>query len=236
MAHKKYILLIDCETNIDDKVADFAAILVDRKGIIIKEMAVIIQKEFIGVDLFYDKKATGLWSYEYAKQKKAMYLEYLENGQRMMSSPNAINKWLNQVIGFCGGIENVELSAYNLAFDLSKCNNTSIDLSSFSNKFCLWQASVGNICNTRDYKAFMLENHLFNNKTQYGNMTLSTNAENVTSFLLGKMVIENHDALGDLRDFELAILNHIQKKRNWRKKITPYNWRAFQLKHHYVAK
>jgi hypothetical protein len=42
--------------------------------------------------------------------------------------------------------------------------------------------------------------------------------------------------LEDARDYELPILQLILKKKNWRDKVTPYNWREFQVKDNFVAK
>ena len=72
--------------------------------------------------------------------------------------------------------------------------------------------------------------------TQFGNMTFKTNAEMVCGFIQGEFKTEPHTALEDARDFELPILREIIKKKDWREKITPYNWREFQTKDHFVAK
>ena len=155
----------------------------------------------------------------------------LDNGIRMVASVNAINKWINQAIGKY----NPQLTAYNLAFDKSKCLNTGIDLSGFTQEFCLWQAAVGNICNKKQYRQFVLDNHLFNKPTQNGNMTFSTTAETVCGFIAGEFKIEPHTALEDARDFELPILHTIINKRDWREKMIPYNWKQFQVKDHFKA-
>jgi hypothetical protein len=150
----------------------------------------------------------------------------------MLASVNAVNKWINQVIGKY----DPSLTAYNLAFDKSKCANTGIDLSGFSDSFCLWGAAVGNICNKKDYRNFALQNHAFNKPTQHGNMTFQTNAEIVCGFINGQFEKEPHTALEDARDFELPILKAILKKRDWREKIKAYNWREFQTKDWFTAK
>lgn len=232
MAKKQYFAIVDTETTINDTVADFACIIVDREGNIFSQCAILVKDNFDTMELFYDKNAKGIWSLEYAKAKKADYMVMLNNGQRMMASVNAINKWLNQVIGKY----NPTLTAYNLAFDFGKCANTGIDLGIFNNKFCLWQAAVGNICQTKKYKQFAIENHAFNNVTEQGNMTFKTNAEVVCGFINNNFIDEPHTALEDARDFELPILTNILKKKAWRDNIKPYNWREFQVKDHYIAK
>lgn len=232
MAKKQFFAILDTETTIADTVADFAIIIVDRKGTIYNSCAVLVNGEFTAHELFFDKNAKGLWSLDYAKQKRANYNAMLNEGTRTLASVNAINKWINQAIGKY----NPTLTAYNLAFDKSKCLNTKIDLSGFNSEFCLWSAAVGNICNKKDFRSFALQNHAFNSATELGNMTFKTNAEIVCGFINGEFISEPHTALEDARDFELPILKAIVKKRNWRDNIKPYNWRDFQTKDWFVAK
>jgi hypothetical protein len=232
MAKKQYFAILDTETTIADTVADFAIVICDRQGKIYNQCAVLLKNHFDAFDLFYDKNVKGLWSFEYAQTKKVKYNEMLNSGSRMLASVSAINNWINQAIGKYDPI----LTAYNLAFDKSKCANTGIILDGFSENFCLWQAAVGNICNSKKFKQFCLENHAFNTPTEYGNMTFKTNAEVVCGFIQGEFVTEPHTALEDARDFELPILREILKKKNWKQKVTPYNWREFQTRDHFVAK
>lgn len=232
MAKKQFFAILDTETTMNNTVADFAIIIVDRNGIIHNQCAVMVKDHYGKFELFHDKAANDIWGYEGLERRKSNYVEMLNSGRRMLASVNAINTWINQAIGKY----NPELTAYNLAFDLDKCEKTQIDLSGFKSKFCLWQASVGNICNTKKYREFVLNDHGFNNKTQFGNMTIKTNAEIVAGFISGNVIDEPHTALEDARDFELPILIEILKKNKWREKITPYNWRAFQVKDHYQAK
>jgi len=67
-------------------------------------------------------------------------------------------------------------------------------------------------------------------------MTFKTNAEIVCGFINGGFVEEPHTAIEDARDFELPILREILKNKDWKKKVTPYNWREFQVKDHFTAK
>jgi len=232
MAKKQYFAIIDTETTINDIVADCAIIICDREGVIYNQMAVMVKDQFDTCELFYDITAKGLWSLEYAKMKRIKYNEMLNNGTRSLASVNAINKWINQAIGKYNPI----LTAYNLPFDANKCANTGIDLTGFTDRFDLWAASVGNICNRKAYKQFCLDNHLFNNRTEYGNMTFKTSAESVTGYLNGNMTDEPHTALEDVIDYELPILKHILKIKKWKDNIKPYNWREHQLKDSYTAK
>jgi hypothetical protein len=232
VAKKQFFCIIDSETTITDKVADFGAVICDRKGVIATKAAVMVRGVF-GVDkLFYDKNAEGIWSQASVTRRTDNYNQMLENGQRIMASVSAINIWLAKAIA----LYNPTLTAYNLPFDNSKCNNTGIDLTGFSDRFDLWGAAVGNICKTKPYKQFVLDNHLFNTPTVKGNMTFSTTAEAVTGFLSGNMTDEPHTSVEDIIGYELPTLVHILKKKNWRDKVTPYNWREFQVKDHFGAK
>ena len=232
MAKKQYFAIIDTETTIVDTVADCAIVICDRNGVIYNQMAVIIKDEFENNELFYDKNATGLWSLEYAKQKRAGYISMLNTGTRTMASVNAVNNWINKAVGKYNPI----LTAYNLPFDNTKCNNTKIDLSVFTDRFDLWGASIGNICNTKKYKQFILDNHLFTNRTELGNKSFKTSAEAVTGYLAGIMTDEPHTALEDIIGYELPVLINILKKKGWRDNIKPYNWREFQVKDHFQVK
>lgn len=229
MAKKQFFLIVDTETSIDDRVADFGAVVVDRKGIIHHQCAVMVNGVFGSVDLFYDKAATGLWAKSGLNRRTDNYNKMLENGSRTLASVNAINRWLEKV----SGKYNPTLTAYNLAFDSGKCKNTGIDLNMFSDRFCLWAAAVGNICSTKGYRQFVLQNHLFNSRTEKGNMTFSTTAESVAGYLAGEFKIEPHTAIEDAIDFELPILKHIIAKKGWKNKITPYSWNAHQVKDHF---
>lgn len=231
MAKKQFFLIVDTETTMQNTVADFGAVVCDRQGKIFTQCAVLVNGHYGNYELFHDKHANDIWGYGGLEKRKLAYTQMLDSGSRMLASVSAINRWLQQAIGKY----NPELTAYNLAFDKDKCQNTEIDLQGFSNSFCLWQAAVGNLCDTRDYRQFVLDNHGFNTPTGHGNMSMKTTAEMVAGFIGGEFKIEPHTALEDARDFELPILVEILKKKKWKEKITPYNWRAFQVKDHFKA-
>jgi len=232
MSKKQYFAILDTETTMQNTIADFAIIIVDRQGKIYNQCAVLVADHYGKYELFHDKNANDIWGYAGLNKRKANYVAMLDSGLRMLASVNAVNRWIQQAIGKYNPV----LTAYNIAFDADKCEKTAIDISGFSSQFCLWQAAVGNICNTKQYRNFVLENHSFNKVTEFGNMTFSTNAETVAGFIKGEFTLEPHTALEDARDFELPILTEVIKKRNWREKITPYNWREFQVKNHFTAK
>lgn len=231
MSRRQYWAILDTETTIQDTVCDIGIIVVDRTGKIYNQMGVLVSGHYGTFELFHDKNANDIWGYSGLNRRKENYIKMLDTGTRMLASVAAINKWINLAVGKY----NPTLTAYNLSFDKSKCLNTDIDLSAFSSEFCLWQASVGNICNTRNYRSFCLQNHGFNSVTQHGNMTYKTNAEMVCGFIKGEFTVEPHTALEDARDFELPILTHILKRKNWQDKITPYNWKNFQVRDSFKA-
>lgn len=231
MAKKQFFAILDTETTMVDTVADFAIIIVDRKGEIFTQCAVLVNGHYGTHELFHDKNANDIWGYVGLNRRKENYALMLSSGVRMVASVNAINNWIAKAVGKY----NPTLTAYNLAFDKDKCLKTGINLE-FKDSFCLWQAAVGNVCNTKDFKQFVLQNHAFNNTTEHGNKTFKTNAEIVCGYLNGEFITEPHTALEDARDFELPILKHILNKRDWKKKIVPYNWKEFQVKDHFTVK
>lgn len=227
----QHYMIVDTETTCEDTVADFGAIVCDNRGKIIDSLSVMILGEFDRVDLFYMNSGKS-WSRDAANRKRERYNQMINDGSRVLASRAYVNRWLSASIA----LYNPTLTAYNLAFDLVKCRNTAIDLDQFSDKFCLWHAAVGNICNTKRYRQFVCENHLFNAPTEKQNMTFQTNAEAVFGFINGSMVPEPHTAIEDARDFELPILKHIVAKKSWREKIVSYNWKDFQVCDHFKAK
>jgi hypothetical protein len=232
MAKKQWFCVVDVETSITDKVVDFGAAICDRNGSIVTQCAVMVNTVFGIDDLFYDRNASGIWAQSSVNRRMENYNNMLNSGSRMLASVNAVNRWLEKA----NGKYNPILTAYNLPFDTSKCANTGIDLSIFADRFDLWAAAVGNICNTKAFKQFVLNNHRFNNPTEKGNMTYKTDAETVTGFLSGNMSEEPHTSIEDIIGYEIPTLVHILKKKNWRKKITPYAWAQHQVKDHFGAK
>lgn len=232
MAKKQFFAILDTETTINDTVADFGMVICDRQGNIHNQCAVMVKDHFDKMELFYNPKDTGFWGKIAAENRRIKYTEMLNNGTRVLASVNAINSWIQKAIGRY----NPELTAYNLAFDVDKCRKTGIDLNGFKSRFCLWQAAVGNICNNKKFKEFVLQNHAFNNVTEKGNLTFKTNAEIVAGYLNGEFIEEPHTAIEDAIDFELPILKHILTKRDWKEKITPYDWNKFQVRNHFQVK
>jgi len=231
VAKKQFFLIVDTETTVKDTVADFGAIVVDRKGAIHTQCAVLLRDHFDILELFYTGE-TGFWGKSSAARRREAYTKMLNEGSRMLASVAAVNRWLEKVSGKYAPT----LTAYNLPFDSDKCQRTGIDLNTFPTRFCLWAAASNTICRSKAYRNFVLENHLFNTPTEKGNMTYKTDAESVAGYLAGQMVKEPHTAIEDAIHFELPILTAILKRKAWRDSVKPYDWKAFQVKSHFVAR
>ena len=237
---KDYVITIDCETSLDSMVADFAAVVSDRKGNIVNQCAVLVAGVYDDREmhpLFYDAYAGDLWGKNNLPVRYAKYDAMLESGARMIASPSAINRWLDRA----ATTFNPVLTAYNLAFDLGKCANTGIDLTMFTRSFCLWQAAYTKWGSNKKFLQFVLDNHAFNNPTKYGNMTFKTNAEIMARFVLNmpELQDEPHTALEDIIFYELPILNALLKTTSTKKLIEnskPYNWKACQVKDFYKVR
>ncbi len=231
MAKKQFFLIVDSETTVKDTVADFGAIVVDRKGRIYHQCAVMVAEQFRVRELFYSGNS-GFWAKASASKRQQAYEQMLNQGTRLIASIAAINRWLEKV----SGKYSPTLTAYNLAFDADKCQRTGIDLNIFSERFCLWSAASSTLCLTKAYKQFAIDHHLFNAPTDKGNMTYKTDAESVASFLAGQMLKEPHTAIEDAIHFELPILSAIIRRKKWRENIKAYNWKSYQVKNHFVAR
>jgi len=240
MAKKDFFLIVDTETTMDQKVADFGAVIVDRQGKEYARCAVLVNGIFTDMEnhpLFHDNSTgAALWSKSRLTERYNEYNQMVANGQRMIASVAAINKWLLLALAKYNPI----LTAYNISFDLDKCTNTGIDLSVFDKKFCLWYAAFSKYHKTKKYRQFVLDNHCFNAPTKHGNMSFVTNAETMTRFVTNNPLLEDepHTALEDVLFYELPILLDIVnkgKRESWMNP-TPFNWRAVQVKDWFTVK
>ena len=241
MAKKQFILTIDTETTISDKVVDFGAIVTDKKGIIQTQCAVLIGAFYIDPEnhqLFYDytSDVNSIWNKASIERRRANYDTMLQTGTRMLCSVNGINRWLEKV----AATFNPHLTAYNLPFDVDKCQKTGIDLTLFPKRFCLWGAASQRWGHTKKYLQFALEQHAFNNRTALGNMSIKANAEIMARFVLNEpdLIDEPHTALEDIIGYELPILKAIVKgkKLSSLESLKPRSWQQNQLKDHFSAK
>jgi len=227
MPRRKYFAIADTETTLKDTVADFGIIIVDKKGRIYAECAVLVAGHYGTHELFFNQDdAASIWSQQGLARRHAAYNAMLADGRRMVASVDAINRWLFKAVARF----QPELTAYNLAFDLDKCERTGIDLSLFDSRFCLWQAAAGLFGHTKRYRQYVLDYHLFNPPTALQNMTYQTNAEAMCGFLSPNGYRkEPHTALEDARDFERPILVEVVKRPKWREAAKPYNWQDYQV-------
>lgn len=237
MGKKQYFLTIDTETTIEDTVVDFGATITDRKGNILNECAILIAGIYKSTPLFYISGVSSddFWSKEYMTKKYANYDNMLVNGSRMLATVPMINRWLARAKATYDPI----MTAYNLAFDVSKMRNTGIDCDLFEKRFCLWKSASHHIARKKEYKQFALLNHYFTNKSpKVGAITVKTNAEAMTHFLTDNDVPEPHTSIEDVKDYELPILKYLLSKMSTAKMMSYDNsgYRDFQLKDHYKVK
>lgn len=241
MPKKNYFLIIDTETTQDERVADFGAVIVDSKGRIVNQCAVMVDGIYTdreNHELFWNGDA-GLWGRAGLARRYARYDAMVKSGARMLASTAAVNRWLDKALATYNPI----LTAYNLAFDLGKCANTGIDLTGFgARKFCLWHAAYTVFSHSKAYRNFALALHAFNAPTDLGNMSFKTNAETMARFVLGQPELEDepHTALEDAVYYELPILLAILRKRSAKwlldpENIVAYNWRDCQVRDHFTA-
>ena len=239
MAKKQFVITIDTETTNSGRVADFAAVISDRKGNIHAQCAVLVRGVYDDPEdtLFTSETSGELWNSKSLQIRNDRYNAMLDSGIRMMASPAAIAAWLHKA----SKKYNPVLTAYNLAFDLDKCEKTAIDLSMLERRFCLWAAAVTEFGTSKKYRQFILQNHFFKSPTDLGNMSYSTNAETMARFITGNpdMEDEPHTALEDIVDYEIPILNTLWKRKPLSYMIEnskPYNWRNFQVKDWFSVK
>ena len=240
MPKKDYFLIVDTETTMADTVADFGAVVTNRKGEVLHDCGILVHDIFGEVALFFKQNAapSDIWSPQGKDRRFARYQEMLNEGSRTMASVAAINRWLEKV----AEKYNPMLTAYNLPFDLGKCRNTGIDLNMFPDRFCLWQIAFRRWAHTKKYRQFVLDCHGFNTPTKHGNMSYKTNAEIMARFILGNSALadEPHTALEDITGYELPILRQAIKKQSRAElldsSVGNYNWRAVQVREHYTAK
>ena len=238
---KDYFLIVDTETTQDSMVADFGAIVVNRKGEIVNQCAVLVHGIYDDMQnhpLFFTGDRDGIWSKAGQDNRYKIYRDMLANGSRMMASVPAINRWLEKAKEQYNPI----LTAYNLPFDLDKCKNTGIDLLRFDRSFCLWGAAFDAWAHTKEYRKMALTLHAFNAPTGLGNMTYKTNAETMTRFVLNVPELEDepHTALEDAVYYELPILVKLLKKKGTSVKklverVGGYDWRKVQVRDWFTA-
>ena len=201
--NKHYYLIVDTETTKYQTVADFGAVVVDRKGAIIEQFGALVLGHFGQMPLFSDPTADAdaFWSEQSANRRLKNYDEMLESGERSISSPALINQWLAGINARYAPI----LTAYNIAFDFGKCRNTRINLGIFNSRFCLMRTAKRKIGVLADYQAFCFDNQLLTKKLRKPQMT----ADAMAKYICPEIADEPHTALEDARDYEALILAYI---------------------------
>lgn len=240
---KNYYLIVDTETTQDSLVADFGAVIVDKKGTIVNQCAVMVDGIFTDIEnhpLFFTSSPDDkLWGKPTLDRRYKQYQRMVESGSRMVASVAAINRWLDKAKAHYNPI----LTAYNLPFDLDKCAKTGIDLTQFgARSFCLWSAAYTLFAHSRQYREMALALHAFNAPTALQNMTYKTNAETMARFVLGQPTLEDepHTALEDAVYYELPILQAVLRRRSAKwllsADVTSYNWRDCQVRDNFKSK
>jgi len=174
---KHTYLIVDTETTKYQTVADFGAVIMTRDGTISNSLAQwladTLAKCLYSLTLKLIRPPSGQSRAHSAERKH--YDDMLESGERSISSPALINKWLERVRGQHDPI----LTAYNIAFDFGKCRNTKINLGIFSSRFCLMKAAKRHFVN-EDYMRFCVDN---NRLTPTG--LASTTADSMATYIVG---------------------------------------------------
>ena len=201
---KHYYLIVDTETTRRDTVADFGAVVVDRKGKIVDQFGALVLGHFGKFALFSDASLDDneFWSDQSARRRQKNYEAMLEAGQRSISSPALIQQWLWATNARYAPV----LTAYQLSFDFGKCEKTRINLGIFSESFCLMKAAKKSIGVLADYQDFCRDNFLLTKKLRKPQMT----ADAMAKYIIGEgLADEPHTALEDARDYEAAILHYL---------------------------
>lgn len=239
MAKQTTFLIIDTETTVGGNVADFGAIVANRKGEILASCGVLVREFYLDREncpLFHDDKADPIWRKANLSRRYAEYDAMLSDGRRMLASVAAVNRWLAKVNAKYSPIA----TAYNLAFDRDKMEKSGIDFEQFEQSFCLWHGAANKWAKTKAYRQFVLENVGFNPPTKHGNMSYHTNAEIMARFVLGNPELPNepHTAFEDARDYELPILKRLLQVTKTKDLFTcpAYNWREYQVKDWFAPK
>lgn len=204
---KKFFLVVDTETAMSQRVADFGAVIVDKAGNVHASCGVMVREVYADRDdeLFHLADG-GVFATARLGARRDAYAAMLADGRRMLASVPAINRWLAKA-----AVQyRPTLTAYNLPFDLDKCERTGIDLEPFGERFCLWAAACAWIAEKprrqRRYLAHVLDRHAFNAPTALGNMTFQRKADTVASFIAPDLPPEPHTALEDARDYEGRVI------------------------------
>jgi len=255
---KQYFFICDTETTTKDTIADFAGIIVDKKGNIYNQIAVLVDGHYGKHELFHDvRSAEEIWTLKGLKRRNDIYKGMLNSGNRMLASVNAVNKWIELAQKT---YKNLVFCAYNSRFDLGKMKKTGIhtvrdlnpelsykerkieldrleqsdvNVHGFHDYLCLMNAAQNKVEGSRDYVQ-----HCINRKWVTPKLNLRTNAEAMAEYAVGhELPAEPHTALEDILYYELPIFEWLLKGTSYKKlNQSGNNWQNFQLKNLVVPK
>lgn len=231
MAKKQYFLVVDTETTVQGKVADFAAVLIDRQGREYARLAVLIEGQYGSHELFHDIRASEeIWTLKGLKKRHIAYKSMLNDGSRMMSSVSGVNNWIHQIQE---QYKNVIFCAYFANFDIRAMKATGLRTEGYTDTFCLWAASVDKVKNDKAYIVHCLQRKWLTAKLQF-----RTNAEAMAEFALKRdLEPEPHTALEDVLDYEIPVLLWLVKNKSYTKySQKAYSWHEWQLKNLVIPK
>lgn len=215
MAKKTFFAILATEATIENTVADLGIVICDREGRIHNQCAILIAGHYDGLELLCDENLRGNLRAAYLERRRANYEEMIDVGMRIVTSVDAVNRWINQVINKYDPI----LIAHGLDINVIRCQNTGIDVSNFSERFCFRDVINANVCNTEKYSRFVIENNLVDNSGKKLGIDFEGTIENIYRFVSGRRKVKSRTALEDARDFEIPILLYIVKKRDWKKRM-----------------
>ena len=236
---KHHFIIVDTETTGTNKVADFGAVVIDRHGNVVAELAALVRGIFNKPrkhTLFWNDSIGALWAKAKLTARYDNYHAMLKDGRRQYMTVQAINAWLQKVLVTYDPV----LTAYYLSFDKGKCRNTGIDLTGFHKRFCLMKAAQTQWAQNKKYLEYVLQAHAFNEPRPSRTMSYKTTAEIMAGFVQGHPVIaEPHTAYEDALYFEAPILVELLKRRSTKWLLQPrrgITWRDVQVKDHFQAK
>ena len=202
---KHYYLVVDTETTRDGKVADFGAVLMDKRIGYIRN-STLVAEELPKLDLWFDARANSddFWSAQNLPDRRRYYRGMIEDGRRSVASVAHINNWLHEIKAKYDPL----VTAYNFPFDRAACQRSGIDLSIFRDNFCLYKAARRHWNECPQYHAWADRK---NYKTDSHGSSFSADA--VSHWILGDDVPpEPHTAFEDAYYYEMPILKSLLAK------------------------
>lgn len=203
--NKHYYLVIDTETTRKGTVADFGAVLMDKRTGYISKKA-IVAEELPQLDLFFKKDVSenDFWSAQNLPARRNYYRGMVKDGRRDVASVAAINNWLHEIKAKYDPL----VTAYNFPFDRAACEKSGIDLSIFKDNFCLYKAARRHWNQCDEYHQWAARK---NYKTDSHGSSFSADA--VSHWVLGDDVPpEPHTAFEDAYYYEVPILKSLLRR------------------------